>query len=80
MFCKRCGVGKISKHYGVGHGSVPCWPLFVLPLPLPLGLGCAVKAAEEEDEIMTYLNNELIMTTMFVEQPLAFPGYAKNIK
>ena len=30
-FCvsKCCGVGKISKHYGVGHGSVPCWPLFL---------------------------------------------------
>ena len=30
MSCKRCGVGKISKHYGVGHGSVPCRPLFLL--------------------------------------------------
>ena len=29
MFCKRCGVGKISKHYEVGHGSVPCRPLFL---------------------------------------------------
>ena len=28
MFCKHGGVGKISKHYGVGHGSVPCRPLF----------------------------------------------------
>ena len=28
MFCKRCGVGKIYRHYGVGHGSLPCWPLF----------------------------------------------------
>ena len=27
MFFKRCGVGKVSKHYGVGHGSVPYWPL-----------------------------------------------------
>ena len=25
---QRCGVGKISKHYGVGHGSVPCRTLF----------------------------------------------------
>ena len=32
MFCKRCGVGLISKHYGVGHGSVPCRPLFFLML------------------------------------------------
>ena len=32
MFCKRCGVGKISKHYRVGHGSVPCRPLFSLSL------------------------------------------------
>ena len=30
MFCKCCGVGKISKHYGVGHGSVPFRPLFYL--------------------------------------------------
>ena len=29
MFCKRFGVGKASKHYGVGHGAVPCRPLFV---------------------------------------------------
>ena len=29
MFCKRCGVGKIYKHYGVGPGSVPCRPLFI---------------------------------------------------
>ena len=36
MLCKRCGVGKISKHYGVGHGSVKCWPLFLLECqPLP---------------------------------------------
>ena len=28
MFCKRYGLGKISKHYGVDHGSVPCRPLF----------------------------------------------------
>ena len=28
MFSKRCGVGKISKRYRVGHGSVPCRPLF----------------------------------------------------
>ena len=28
MFCKSCGVGKISKHYGMGHGSMPCQPLF----------------------------------------------------
>ena len=27
---QRCGVGNISKHYGVGHGSVPCRPLFCL--------------------------------------------------
>ena len=26
----RCGVGNISKHYRVGHGSVPCRPLFDL--------------------------------------------------
>ena len=30
MFCKRCGVCKVSKHYGVGHGSVPFRPLFLL--------------------------------------------------
>ena len=30
MFSKRCGIGKISKHYAVGHGSVPCRPLFVI--------------------------------------------------
>ena len=29
IFCKRCGVGKISKQNGVGHGSVPCRPLFI---------------------------------------------------
>ena len=29
MVCKRCGVGKISKDYGVGHGSVPCRPSFL---------------------------------------------------
>ena len=28
MFCKRCGVAKMSKQLGVGHGSVPCRPLF----------------------------------------------------
>ena len=28
MFCKRCGIGEISKHYEVGHGSVPYRPLF----------------------------------------------------
>ena len=27
MFWKLCGVGKIFKHYGVSHGSVPCRPL-----------------------------------------------------
>ena len=27
-FCKHCEVGKISRHYGVGHGCVPCWPYF----------------------------------------------------
>ena len=31
MLCKRCGVGKKSKHHGVGHGSVPCRPMFVCP-------------------------------------------------
>ena len=30
MFWKRCGVGKIYKHYGVGHGTVPYRPLFLL--------------------------------------------------
>ena len=30
MFWKPCGVGEISKHYGMGHGSVPCRPLFSL--------------------------------------------------
>ena len=34
MFCKRCGVAKISEHYGVGHGSVPCRPLFLSFLTL----------------------------------------------
>ena len=28
MFCKCCGVGKRSKHIGVGNWSVPCRPLF----------------------------------------------------
>ena len=27
MACKHCGGGKISRHYGVGHRSVPCRPL-----------------------------------------------------
>ena len=27
--CKHCGVGKISRHYGVGHGSMPGRPLFM---------------------------------------------------
>ena len=30
MFCKRYGVRKISKHYGVGHGSALCRLLFLL--------------------------------------------------
>ena len=30
IFCKLGGVGKTSKHYGVGHGSVPCWSLFLI--------------------------------------------------
>ena len=33
MFCKRCGVGNISKHKGVGHRSVPCRLLFLSKLP-----------------------------------------------
>ena len=32
MFCKRCGVEKISKHYRVVHWSVPCRPLFLTVL------------------------------------------------
>ena len=28
MVCNCSLVGKISRHYGVGHGSVPCWSLF----------------------------------------------------
>ena len=26
---QRCGVGNISKHYGVSHGSVPCQHFFL---------------------------------------------------
>ena len=33
MFCKRCGVEKISKHYRVGHWSAPCRPLFLTVPP-----------------------------------------------
>ena len=29
MVWKHCGVGKISTHYVVGHGSVLCRPLFL---------------------------------------------------
>ena len=32
--------GKISRHYGVGHGSVPCRPLFYLILCFQLFLFC----------------------------------------
>ena len=28
LVCKRCGVVAISRHYGVGHGSVLCQSLF----------------------------------------------------
>ena len=28
MVCKHGGVGKISRHYGSGHGSVLCQTLF----------------------------------------------------
>ena len=28
MVCTHFGVVKISRHYGAGHGSVPCRPLF----------------------------------------------------
>ena len=32
MLHKRCGVGKVFKHYRLGHGSVPCRPLLILML------------------------------------------------
>ena len=39
----------------------------------PLGRGGAVKVGEEKDESLTHL-----MTTVFVEQPLALPLSAKK--
>ena len=33
MVYKHCEVGKISRHYSVGHGSVPCRPLHTPDLP-----------------------------------------------
>ena len=30
MYCKYCGVGNISRHYWLGHGSVPYWPFVFL--------------------------------------------------
>ena len=32
MVCNHCEVGEISRHYGVSHGSVLCWPLFSFKL------------------------------------------------
>ena len=40
-----------------------------------LGMVAAVKLGEEKDELLSQL-----MTTVFVEQPLATPGSGKNHK
>ena len=58
MFCKRCGVGKISKHYGVGHGSVPCRPLFLTKMLNFFGIWLASQSFKTlflEDIDQTFL-------------------------
>ena len=52
MFCKRCGVGKISKHYGVGHGSVPCRPLFHPPNRLQFYCHLVIDAPLQVDSMI----------------------------
>ena len=46
MFCKRCGVGKISKYHGVGHGSVPCRPLFQNEYEISLLCCCSISCLQ----------------------------------
>ena len=42
----------------------------------PFGLGGAVKAAEEEDDLIRECLNTL-MTKLFIDQPLAWPRSTK---
>ena len=61
IVCKHYGVGKIPRHYRVGHGSVPCRPLFFYVLNCRLG-PCLLTGTIY---IFIILFNSLILSALF---------------